>query len=116
MSSKTPLLLAAATIALGSAAILLESNRSANTSAEAQTALFPELKSQVGSVAQIVIQSSDETWTLSHDPESNQWSLLERSGYAVSPGRVATLLGSLARSKRLQQKTSNPERYGDLGL
>jgi hypothetical protein len=116
MSSKTPLLLAVATVALGGAAILLESNRSASTSAEAQTALFPELKSQVGSVARIVIESSDETWTLNHDQESNQWSLLERSGYAVSPERVATLLGSLARSKRLQQKTSNPERYGDLGL
>lgn len=116
MSSKTPLLLAAATITLGGAALLLESNRSAGTSAETQTALFPELKSQVGSVAQIVLQSSDETLTLSHDKESNQWSLMERSGYAVSPKKVATLLGSLARSKRLQQKTSNPERYGDLGL
>ncbi len=116
MSSKTPLILAAATIALGGAAILMESNRSASTSAETQTALFPDLKSKVGSVAQIVIQSSDETLTLSHNPESNQWSLLERSGYAVSPEKVATLLGSLARSKRLQQKTSNPERYGDLGL
>lgn len=95
---------------------MLESSRTSKTSAGTNEALFPDLKTQMTSVAQVVIQTGTGTWTLDQDLESKQWSLAERDGYAASSAKIGTLLGSLARSKRLQQKTSNPDRYGDLGL
>jgi hypothetical protein len=114
--SKTSLLLATATVILGGSAYMLESSRTSKTSAGTNEALFPDLKSQMTSVAQVVIQTGNGTWTLDQDMESKEWSLAERDGYAASSAKIGTLLGSLARSKRLQQKTSNPDLYGDLGL
>ena len=114
--SKTSLLLATATVILGGSAYMLESSRTSKTSAGTNEALFPDLKAQMTSVAQVVIQTGNGTWTLDQDLESKEWSLAERDGYAASSAKIGTLLGSLARSKRLQQKTSNPDRYGDLGL
>ena len=90
--SKTSLLLATATVILGGSAYMLESSRTSKTSAGTNEALFPDLKSQMTSVAQVVIQTGNGTWTLDQDMESKEWSLAERDGYAASSAKIGTLL------------------------
>ena len=76
--------------------------------------LLPDLKSQINDVVGVTIRKAEDTATIRND--SGTWVLAERQDYPVDTGNLRTLLLTLADARKLEQKTSNPEMYGRLGV
>ena len=76
--------------------------------------VFPALLEQVNSVARVRVTGSEGTFTLARDGDA--WVVEEKERYPADPDRVHKLLLGAAGMKRLEPKTSNPERYPKLWL
>ena len=91
---------------------LTYSNRLGNGSAG--DLLLPDLKSQINDIVRVTVTKAEDTVTIRND--SGTWVLAERQDYPVDTGTLRTLLLTLADARKLEQKTSNPEMYGRLGI
>ena len=122
MNAKTLIFLAGGTALLGGAALLMDSGRGGQAAQDASEALLPDLSARADAVARIEIEGQDGTLALALDGETwgllmgESWGSAEGGGYPVQAEKVRTLLAAFARSERLEPKTSNPDRYGELGL
>ncbi|MDA0947909.1 MAG: hypothetical protein O2799_05290, partial [Planctomycetota bacterium] len=122
MNAKTLIFLAGGTALLGGAALLMDSGRGGQAAQGASEALLPDLSARADAVARIEIEGQDGTLALALDGETwgllmgESWGSAEGGGYPVQAEKVRTLLAAFARSERLEPKTSNPDRYGELGL
>ena len=76
--------------------------------------VFPALLEQVNSVARIRATGSEGTFTLTRDGDA--WVVEEKERHPADPDRVHKLLVGAAGMKRLEPKTSDPERYPKLWL
>ena len=76
--------------------------------------VFPTLLEQVNSVARVRATGSEGTFTLTRDGDA--WVVEEKERHPADPDRVHKLLVGAAGMKRLEPKTSNPERYPKLWL
>ncbi len=76
--------------------------------------VFPELLERVNAVARVRVTGSEGTFTLARDADA--WVVEDKEGYRADPNRVHKLLLGAAGMKRLEPKTSNPERYPKLWL
>ncbi len=91
---------------------LTYSNRLGNGSAS--DLLLPDLKSQINNLVEVTIRKAENSATIRND--SGTWVLAERQDYPIDTGNLRTLLLTLADARKLEQKTSNPEMYGQLGV
>lgn len=114
MNAKTLIFLAGGTALLGGAALLMDSGRGGQASQGASEALVPDLATRADAVERIEIEGQDGSLALAL--EGDTWGLADRGGYPVQADKVRTLLAAFARSERLEPKTSNPDRYAELGL
>lgn len=114
MNAKTLIFLAGGTALLGGAALLMDSGRGGQASQGASEALVPDLAARADAVERIEIEGQDGSLALAL--EGDTWGLADRGGYPVQADKVRTLLAAFARSERLEPKTSNPDRYAELGL
>lgn len=114
MNTKTLTLLAGATAVLAVGTWFLESGREGGDSSPEETLLLPALSASAAQAARLVVTGPEGVLTL--EQADGGWALAERNGFPVQATKVRDLLSNLARSKRLERKTSNPARYGDLGL
>ncbi len=106
-----------AVVALGAA--LLLSGRSDQASGGAQggsvgAPLVPGLDGAINDIASVQLIGAEQTLTLARSDDG--WSVREKDGYAAEISRVRELLLALADARLLEEKTSNPENYGALGL
>jgi len=76
--------------------------------------VFPALLEQVNSVARIRVTGGEGMFTLTRDGDA--WVVEDKERYRADPDRVRRLLLGAAGMKRLEPKTSNPERYPRLWL
>lgn len=77
--------------------------------------LFPELKSLINNVDKLLIEApGEEGVTISN--ATGTWSVMNRSDYPASVGKIREVLMALADARILEEKTSNPERYSALGV
>ncbi len=76
--------------------------------------LFPDLADKLNDVARIVVADSAQTSTLEKSEEG--WVLREKSGFPADMKRVRQTLISLSELRKLDPKTSRPERYERLGV
>jgi hypothetical protein len=114
MNAKTLIFLAGGTALLGGAALLMDPGRGGKAAQGASEALVPDLAARADAIARIEIEGQDGTLALALEGDS--WGLADLLGYPVQAEKVRTLLAAFARSERMEPKTSNPDRYGDLGL
>lgn len=75
---------------------------------------FTGLADRINETAKVTLQKNDTTVTLMRDGEG--WTVSERSSYRADSAKVRAFLRGFAISKRREPKTSNPERFGRLGL
>ncbi len=76
--------------------------------------VFPTLLEQVNAVARVRVTGSEGTFTLARDGDA--WVVEEKERHPADPDRVHRLLVGAAGMKRIEPKTSNPERYPKLWL
>lgn len=76
--------------------------------------LLPDLKAQINDIDSVAISSGEDTATIVR--RDGRWVVASRDGYPADTGRLREALLALADAGKLEQKTSNPERYEQLGL
>ena len=88
--------------------------RGSNTPEPGGGIVFPALLEQVNSVARVRVTGSEGTFTLARDGDA--WVVEEKERHPADPDRVHKLLVGAAGMKRVEPKTSDPERYPRLWL
>jgi hypothetical protein len=114
MSKRTVAILAAALVAL--LVLVMVGQPDETGPAGAGTALVPDLEAALGDVDRVTIaRAGGETVaTLEKRPES--WVVADKHGYVADAAKLRQALTALAEARVLEQKTSNPELYGRLGV
>ena len=109
-------LIAAAVVALLAAWWISSRHAPVDESAAQNRALLPGLREQLNDITAITLTSADNQVlaTLKHGSEG--WSIEQRSGYPADLPKLREFLLKLADATVLEQKTSNPKLYADLGV
>ena len=110
--ARTVLVLGVVTLLAVGAVLLVE--RGSDTPEPGGDIVFPALLEQVNSVARVRVTGSEGTFTLARDGDA--WVVEEKERHRADPDRVHKLLVGAAGMKRLEPKTSDPERYPKLWL
>jgi hypothetical protein len=79
-------------------------------------ALYPDLKSELGSITALRIVKAGGTPALEVKRGDSGWTVAERHDYPADEAKLRKLITSLAEAKVLEEKTSNPESYKALGV
>ena len=77
--------------------------------------LLPGLKAAFNDVDSVTVTRGGEP-PVSIEAEGGEWVVAERGGYAADVGKVREVLLALADARVVEEKTSNPERYAQLGV
>ena len=115
MTSKHLTWLALAAAVAIAAAIWAARERAPETGGSSGNPLVPGLESAVNDVARIDIGTGDETRVTLERGEDG-WTVAQKSGYPADIGKLREMLLALAGSTVLERKTSDPEKYGQLGV
>ena len=111
-SARSILVLAAATaIAVGAVIVV---DRDSDTTERAGEVVFPALFEQLNAVERVRVTGSEGTFNLVRSGDT--WVVEEKDGYPADRDRVHKLLVGAAGMKRVEPKTSDPERYPKLWL
>ena len=110
--ARAVLVLAAVTLAAVGAVLFVE--RGPDTTEPGDAIVFPALLEQVNAVARVRVTGNEGAFTLVRDGDA--WVVEEKERYPADPDRVHKLLIGAAEMKRVEPKTSNPERYPKLWL
>ena len=82
--------------------------------------VFPELKSRLNDINAVTITDADGQITLRRETDDDapdgRWVAADFGGYPVDTGSLRQLLLAIADARKLEQKTSDPELYGRLGV
>lgn len=113
MNPRTIKWLAIAVIALLALTFIVERANRSDTVTGGER-LLPGLKDQLNDVVKLVVTGSGGTVTVLRD--GDRWTVLERNGFPANTGKLREALLALADARKLEQKTSNPERLAQLGL
>ena len=106
------LILAAVTaVAVGA---VLSVDRGSNMVEGSGELVFPALLGRVNDVARVRVTGNEGAFTLARDGEA--WVVEEKERYPAEPDRMHTLILGAAGLRRVEPKTSNPERYPQLRL
>jgi len=111
-SARAVLVLAAVTLAAVGAVLFVE--RGPDTTEPGDAIVFPALLEQVNAVARVRVTGNEGTFTLARVGDG--WVVEEKERYPADPDRVHKVLIGAAGMKRVEPKTSNPERYPKLWL
>ena len=110
--ARAVLMLAVATLIAVGAVLFVE--RGSDTAEHGGEIVFPALLERVNAVVRVRVTGEDGTFTLARDGDA--WVVEEKERYPADPDRVHKLLLGAAGMKRVEPKTSNPERYPRLWL
>ena len=110
--ARAVLILAALTLVAVGAVLFVE--RGPDTTEPGDAIVFPALLERVNAVARVRVTGNEGAFTLARDGDA--WVVEEKERYPADPDRVHKLLIGAAGMKRVEPKTSNPERYPKLWL
>lgn len=86
-----------------------------NTNSDDYSLLYPDLLAALSDVDQVKFKAvGQESFTL--EKKESDWFVKERWGYLADFNKVKRALIDVAEARILEQKTSNPEQYGMLGV
>lgn len=77
---------------------------------------MPELKDHVQDVSKLVVTGAESKVLATLERGAGGWGVVEKGGYAADTGKLRAFLLKLADAKRLEQKTSNKDKYAVLGV
>lgn len=109
-------LIAAAVVALLAAWWIHSSHVPVSESAEQSRPLLPGLREHVNEINAITVTGADNQVLATLKRGSEGWSVEQKSGYPADLAKLREFLLKLADATVLEQKTSNPKLYGELGV
>jgi hypothetical protein len=116
MNSKTLITMVLGAGLLWGAARLLNSDSAAEqSSASNPERLFPNLEKRANDVRTVSFRGAEGTFHFERT-QGGLWTLKERANFPADRKQLDGLVLAMARSKRLEQKTNQSERYAALGL
>ena len=101
-------------VAIVALALWVSSRNPSSGSAAANAAVLPGLEHDVNAITQVKLVKGDGTHA-TLEKHATDWIVAER-GYPADPSRVRKLLLDLASLKVLEDKTSDPASYSDIGV
>jgi Domain of unknown function (DUF4340) len=117
MNAKTLyILIAVALLALIAAFAINSSNRPRSEVSEQAAPLLPELHGHVNEVSSITLTAADAKVLATLRRGSDAWSVAEKSDYPADVAKIREFLLKLDAATLIEQKTSNPKLYADLGV
>jgi hypothetical protein len=109
-------LLAFAVIAL-SIAMALRTTQQPRTESESEAKpLLPALRDHLNDVSAITFTGAGGKVIATLQRDKDGWHIAERSGYPADLNKIRDLLIKLDRSMLIEQKTSSPQHYAELGV
>jgi hypothetical protein len=115
MSRQRFVLLLIAAILVLSGAFYLSTQR--NASRQPQGAeLLPSLGQDMNSVTAVKVRKGSKTVSVTVHKVGDQWAVSERGDYPADVAKLRKLLLALRDAKIVEEKTSNPERYAQIGV
>jgi len=109
-------LIAAALVALIAAWWINSAQKPVSESAEQTKALLPGFREQVNDVTAVTFTGAGNKVLATLKRGSDGWTIAEKSGYSADVVKLREFLLKLADATVLEQKTSNPKHYTDLGV
>jgi hypothetical protein len=109
-------LIAAAAVALFAAWWINTSHAPVSEPAEQNKVLLPGLRERLNDITAITLTSADNQVLATLKHNSDGWSIEQKSGYPADVPKLREFLLKLADATVLEQKTSNPKLYADLGV
>ncbi|HET7883728.1 MAG TPA: DUF4340 domain-containing protein [Acetobacteraceae bacterium] len=76
--------------------------------------MFPDLAPKLQDAAKIEITHQGKTMEI--DRHGDAWGLADRGGYVVQPSKLRGMLTGLTELRLVEQRTTDPEQFGRLGL
>lgn len=117
MKTKTLyILIAAAVLALIVAMLMNRSSAPQSDVAEQAKPLLPGLKEHMNDVNGITLTGAGNKTLLTLRRDKDGWVIAEKSNYPVDMTKVREFLLKLSQATLLEQKTSNPKRFAELGV
>ncbi len=119
MNQKTLIVLAVVALLAVVAAIALHRSQapaSEERAAVEATWVVPALRDHVNDVDRVTVTGAGGKVLATLERGKEGWSVAEKGGYPVDTGKLRSFLLKLADARQLEQKTSNPERYPDIGV
>jgi len=120
MRISTLTVLAAITIPVTAAAILLPDHVATVTAPASGGKLLPGLKEKLGQLATMTVTGADGTVTLHRAPTTGKledgWNWAEKGGYPVPPATIKPILDAVAAMHGIEAKTQRPKLYPRLDL
>lgn len=113
MNAKTLSILAGLTILMIVAAVFLGQEQH-ETFPQSGELMFPDLMGKINDIAEITIESKDDTITIARNESS--WGVKEKDGYPADLEKVKRTLIGMAELRIREPKTKNPDLYKKLGL
>lgn len=110
------ILIAVALLALIAAFAINSSNRPRSEVSEQAAPLLPELHGHVNDVSSITFTAADAKVLATLRRGSDAWSVAEKSDYPADVAKIREFLLKLDAATLIEQKTSNPKLYTDLGV
>ncbi|MDZ7643080.1 MAG: DUF4340 domain-containing protein [Woeseiaceae bacterium] len=112
MTARSTKILAIAAAVLLVAAVLMNLDGGEDTAGGGP--LLPDFRDNINSVTSVAIEQAGERATILNDGE--RWVVRERDDYPADTGKLREALLALADATRLEAKTADPARHGQLGL
>ncbi|HEX6833918.1 MAG TPA: DUF4340 domain-containing protein [Rudaea sp.] len=109
-------LIGAALLALLGAVLINVAKKPVSESAEQPKALLPGFRSEVNDVKSIALTGADNKVIATLKRGDAGWTIAEKSNYPADLAKVREFLLKLADATLIEQKTSNPKRYAELGV
>ena len=113
MNTKTLSILAGLTILVIVAAVFFGREKH-DALPQSGEVLFPELMGKINDIAEITVESKDDTITIVRN--EHNWGVKEKEGYPADLEKVKRTLLGMSELRIREPKTKNPELYEKLGL
>lgn len=114
MTRRTIQLLAALVVGLVLLLVVLEESDHSET--PESRLLLPDLDAHANSADTVLILQASEQGNATLHRVDDRWTVEERDGYPADTAKLRSLMVALVGATIVEQKTSNPELYGKLGV
>ncbi len=115
MNRRRFVVLVLAAVVVLSGALFLAARRNPVTEPHGSD-LFPGLGNEITTVTAVTLRKSGAVPATSLHKTGDRWTVAERDDYPADVGRLRQLLSAVRDAKIVEEKTSDPARYGVLGV
>jgi len=116
MNARVVMILGLTTVVAVALALVLVERAGNESTTSSEPALLPALSERVNAIEALEIIGTDGETVATLHRARERWRMQEKHDYEADFARIHDLLRELARARRLEARTDNPDWYGRLGV